>query len=135
MDALSKVLFVASELLMQRFGCECEGKRCSMIIFNSSSSIVSDRKHIATFERSDEFYPSPSIFIGTLPNIALGEFAIKHNCTGETSLYILASRSDALMAEVVESAMSQSDTDIMLTGWVDCSSEDSFEAELVILTK
>lgn len=135
MDALSKVLFVASELLMQRFGCECEGKRSSMIIFNSSSSIVSDRKHIATFERSDEFYPSPSIFIGTLPNIALGEFAIKHNCTGETSLYILESRSDALMAEVVESAMSQSDTDIMLTGWVDCSSEDSFEAELVILTK
>lgn len=135
MDALSKLLFVASELLMQRLGDYADDKRCSMIIFNRTSSIISDRKHIATFERSDEFYPSPSVFIGTLPNIALGEFAIRHNCTGETSLYILDKRDDDIMAQVVECQMSQSDTEIMLSGWVDFSSEDSFEAELVVLAK
>ena len=53
----------------------------------------------------------------------------------ETSLYILDSRNDGLMEQITSSSFSQSETASILTGWVDCSDEDTFEAELKILTK
>lgn len=135
MDALSKLVFIATELLIGRDEAAGDAEPCSIVLFNSSSSIVADRKHNATIKDVANFYPSPSIFLYTLPNIALGEVAIKHNCTGETSLYIIDRKDERTMREVVESIMSQSDIKRLITGWVDCGDEDHFEADLQILTK
>lgn len=134
MDMFTKLVFVASELLIQQEG-EAKVDDRAIILFNSSSSVVADRKHIATTFSDEGFFPSPSVFLYTLPNIVTGEIAIKHGYKGETSLYILDSRNDVLIGQITCSSFSQPEIGSILTGWVDCSDEDTFEAELKILTK
>lgn len=133
MDLFSRVVYIATELLVQQM--PSMNGEFSILLFNRSSSIVADRKHIAQIADRENFYPSPSIFLYTLPNIALGEVAIRHACTGETSLYILEEKSEQRIREVVESVMSQSDMQTLIAGWVDCEDEDNFEADLQIFRR
>ena len=106
----------------------------AIVLFNKSSSVVQDRKHIGTISGNGGFFPSPSVYIYTLPNIAVGEVAIKQGFKGETSLYILDERDDALMEQIVRTAFYESGPSVMITGWVDCVEEDVFEADLKLLT-
>ena len=129
MDKLSQAAFVASEMILR----DSPEKPTAIILFNRSSSIISDRKHLATLEKNG--IPSPSVFLYTLPNIMLGEMAIRHQIHGETSLYILEKRDERLMSQVVDATMSFGASDCILTGWVDCPDEQTIEAELKILKK
>ena len=72
--------------------------------------------------------------IFTLPNITAGEVAIRNGYRGETSFYILDERNERLMGNIVDATFSCSDVSSMITGWVDCSAEDTFEADIRILT-
>lgn len=147
MDMLSRVAFVASELLIaqdakagsQEADIEetdnAEAESRAVILFNRTSSIVSDRKHVSTICNKDEFFPSPSIFLYTLPNIMTGEIAIKHGYKGETSLYILEEKNEQMLSQIITSTMQQSGVKSILTGWVDCSDENEFEADIRIITK
>lgn len=134
MDILSKLAFVAAEIALRRSGNETHDEECAVVLFNGSSSIVADRKHIATFSKEGEFYPSPSVFLYTLPNIVTGEIAIKHGYKGETSLYILNEYNEHTISSVIKATFAQSSVKTMIAGWFDCSSEDSFEAEIKLLT-
>lgn len=133
MDVFSRIVFLAAELIAMKETVRDEDT--AVILFNRSSSIVADRKHIATFSNPDEFYPSPSVFLYTLPNISIGEVAIRHGYKGETSLYILNERNDELMNAVINAAFTRSDVGTILTGWADCSDEDIFEADIILTTK
>lgn len=139
MDMLCRLVFVATELLVQQEDAErgdarpIEGEERAVILFNRTSSIVSDRKHIATI--GEDLLPSPSVFLYTLPNIVTGEISIKHNYKGETSLYILEEKNENLMKQIVGTSLQQSETQSAITGWVDCSDENVFEADLCIIKK
>ena len=111
-----------------------DDEKRAVILFNSSSSIVADRKHIATFENENDFYPSPSVFLYTLPNIVTGEIAIKRGYKGETSLYILNEYNEKIINSVVESTFAHSSVRTMITGWVDCNSDSDFEAYIKLVT-
>lgn len=144
MDALSRLAFLATELLLSRGDVPQDSKRAT-ILFNRTSSVVADRCHLGSIAKPGEFYPSPSVFLGTLPNIATGEIAIRHGYTGETSLYITDFRDEALMKKVVSSSFSQGGFRSLICGFVDgefVNSEfvdgdrgDRFEAELKILVR
>lgn len=134
MDALSRLAFLATELLLSRSDVPQDSGRAT-ILFNRTSSVVADRCHLGSIAKPGEFYPSPSVFLGTLPNIATGEIAIRHGYTGETSLYITDFRDEALMKKVVSSSFSQGGFRSLICGFVDCDRGDSFEADLKILVK
>lgn len=149
MDALSRLAFLATELLLNRGDVPQDSGRAT-ILFNRTSSVVADRCHLGSIAKPGEFYPSPSVFLGTLPNIATGEIAIRHGYTGETSLYITDFRDEALMKKVVSSSFSQGGFRSLICGFVDCefvdggfvNSEfvdgdrgDRFEADLKILVR
>lgn len=134
MDALSRLAFLATELLLSRSDVPQDSGRAT-ILFNRTSSVVADRCHLGSIAKPGEFYPSPSVFLGTLPNIATGEIAIRHGYTGETSLYITDFRDEALMKKVVGSSFSQGGFRSLICGFVDCDGGDSFEADLKILVK
>lgn len=133
MDTLSKLALLATELFVREE--EDNSEPCSVVLFNRSSSIIADSKHSESIQDAENFYPSPSVFLYTLPNIALGEVAIRNNFTGETSLYILEERDEDVMRRVVKSIMQQSDITRLITGWINCDAEDNFEADLQIITK
>ena len=134
MDALSRLAFLATELLLSRGDVPQDSGRAT-IFFNRTSSVVADRCHLGSIAKPGEFYPSPSVFLGTLPNIATGEIAIRHGYTGETSLYITDFRDEALMKKVVSSSFSLGGFRSLICGFVDCDRGDSFEADLKILVK
>lgn len=134
MDALSRLAFLATELLLSRGDVPQDSKRAT-ILFNRTSSVVADRCHLGSIAKPGEFYPSPSVFLGTLPNIATGEIAIRHGYTGETSLYITDFRDEALMKKVVSSSFFLGGFRSLICGFVDCDRGDSFEADLKILVK
>ena len=135
MDILSRLAFVAAEKLSEEFSLplrECWGG-FSLILFNHSSSMVSDRQFLSTISGA-EFFPSPSVFVYTLPNIAAGEIAIRHHLQGETSFYILPDKDEAMMRQILEASLLGTNTKTVISGWIDAESEASFECELSMYT-
>ena len=134
MDGLSRLGFVASELLLHGDGKNApnhQEKRTAVILFNRSSSIDADRKYQASIA-DDDFFPSPSVFVYTLPNIVTGEIAIRHQWREETSFYILPERNDALMQQIAQASLAANGAEQVLTGWIDYEDENNYECELTI---
>ena len=102
MDGLCRLGLVASELLLQAEG-NVRFKDCydrAVVLFNRSSSISSDKKFLKSIQDKENYFPSPSVFVYTLPNIVTGEIAIRNHYYGETSFYILPSKNERQMNEV-----------------------------------
>lgn len=135
MDMLSRLAFVASELLI---GCDEENDDHSndraVVLFNHSSSIIADCQYVKSIE-IDDFFPSPAAFVYTLPNITTGEIALRNGYHGETSFYILAERNEKLMQRVIKSTFIDRDIKSVIGGWIDCPSEDKFECDIRIYVK
>ena len=135
MDGLCRLGFVASELLLQAEGKSRFEERDdrAVVLFNRSSSISSDKKYLESIQDKDNYFPSPSVFVYTLPNIVTGEIAIRNHYHGETSFYILPSKDEAQMQEVMETITMDSETKSVLAGWIDYEDENHFEADLMIM--
>ena len=135
-DELSKLGFLATELLLQ-----AEGERHSdsddraIILFGRNGSLVCDRKYQQTIERLDDFFPSPSIFVYTLPNIVTGEIAIRNHYYGETAFYAMAHCDEQLIRQTIEASLLDPATQSVICGWVDCESDQQFEANVKLIYK
>lgn len=143
MDGLSRLGFVASEILLNAEKGETdverreeEGERLleerAIIFFNHSSSIASDRSYKESINDKDNYFPSPSIFVYTLPNIVTGEIAIRNHFHGETSFFILPDKDERMMEEILQASCRDAQSKSFLTGWVDYEDERHFEADLKI---
>ena len=131
MDGLSRLGFVASEILLNAEKGETDEER-AIIFFNHSSSIASDRNYKESINDKDNYFPSPSIFVYTLPNIVTGEIAIRNHFHGETSFFILPDKDERMMEEILQASCRDDQSKSFLTGWIDYEDERHFEAELKI---
>ena len=131
MDGLSRLGFVASEILLNAEKEETDEER-AIIFFNHSSSIDSDRNYKESIKDKDNYFPSPSIFVYTLPNIVTGEIAIRNHFQGETSFFILPDKDEKMMEEILQASCRDAQSKSFLTGWIDYEDERHFEAELKI---
>ena len=127
MDGLSKLAFIAAEMLGADFD--------AVALFNRTSSIASDLKHAQLIANKSEFYPSPSVFIYTLPNITTGEIAIRHAMHGETSFYILPTKDMQTMLQIITATLIDPGITRLLTGWVDYQDETHWEADMFLAEK
>ena len=91
-----------------------------------------DKRYEESIQDKDNYFPSPSLFVYTLPNIVTGEIAIRNHYMGETSFYVLPKRDQARMNEIIETAFWDPATTSILTGWLDDEDEEHFEVELEI---
>ena len=123
MDTLSRLGFMAAEILLQKEKVE------AVIFANRSASIKNDTDYLATIAEGN-YYPSPSLFVYTLPNIVTGEIAIRHHIQGETAFYILENPEQ--LEPIVQSQITCCPTPI-LAGWVECSAPNMFYAKLQII--
>ena len=103
MDTLSKAGFVASELLIKelgehRLGSEEFAQGRAIVLFGATASLCADRNYQETIQDKDNYYPSPALFVYTLPNIVTGEIAIRNHWRGETSFYVTEAPDAAQMA-------------------------------------
>ena len=122
MDTLSRLGFIAAELVLQDQRVE------AVILANRSASIKNDTDYLATIT-GENYYPSPALFVYTLPNIVTGEIAIRHHIQGETSCYILENP-EQLEPIILSQITRQSP---ILAGWCECSGPNTFNAKLQII--
>ena len=125
MDTLCRLGFIAAELLLK------EQKVDTVVLANRSASIKNDTDYLATIS-DDNYYPSPALFVYTLPNIVTGEIAIRHHIQGETSFYVLDNPEQ--LEPILQSTLATRHSPfVLLTGWCECSEANTFNAKLQII--
>ena len=137
MDLVSRLGFLAAELLTSAEGDTCHdvGSSRAIVLFNRSSSILSDIKYNESVADADNYYPSPSVFVYTLPNIVTGEIAIRKQYHSETSFFILPERDDDIMRQIVEATFADTSIQSIITGWIDAENDDNFCADMEIVER
>ena len=136
MDHLCKLAFVASDLLlksnpiMQKYAPE----DVSIIIANSASSLEIDTEHQNTISDKNNYFPSPAVFVYTLPNILIGEIAIRNCIKGENTFFIFDKFDADFMSSYTNSLLNGNKAKCCITGWVDFY-EDKYEAFLYTVEK
>ena len=129
MDKLCRLGFVASELLAKL----APSQDRAIVLFNHSSSIYSDHRYLESIADKANYYPSPSIFVYTLPNIVTGEIAIRKGWHSETSFYVLTEKDESLMDQVLQATFSDAAVKQALTGWIDYEDETHYEADFYLV--
>lgn len=135
MDNLCKLGILSSELLIQKSTIteKYNLENIGIVLSNSSSSIDTDRQHQSTISDKNNYYPSPAIFVYTLPNIVIGEIAIKYKFTGENAFFVtdkfdtdlVLNYSDMLLNEGMEA---------LIAGWINVDG-DNYECFFFIVEK
>lgn len=134
MDNLSKLSYIAmgmlleNEILTEQYAPE----KIGMIITNASSSIEIDKKHWDTIKDRSNYFPSPSNFVYTLPNIMAGEAAIRHQLKGENTVIISEGFNPALIFETTQMAFHAGVVECCICGWVE-QNENNYESLLLII--
>ncbi|WP_224995973.1 hypothetical protein [Cesiribacter sp. SM1] len=121
MDELCKLAFLATEALLSedKISSNAEGADVALILGNRSSSIASDLQHLESYRDSSNYFPSPAVFVYTLPNIMLGEICIRHQVTGENSCFLMQAPDGRFLYRYVQHLFEQEAYQQCITGWVD----------------
>lgn len=92
MDILSQKGLLLVEYLLQ--GQKINPEMTGIFLWNEKSSLEADLKHQENIKTGLD---NPANFVYTLPNICIGEIAIRHKITGETGFFISPSFSEQEM--------------------------------------
>jgi hypothetical protein len=133
MDNLSKLGFLGAELLVRDTDLLTiyKGDRIGIILANSSSSLETDEKHQESINDRNNYYPSPSVFVYTLPNIMAGEISIQHKIQGENTVFISEQFDPAFTCNYISDLFLNKHVDCCIGGWVECYS-DRYESFLFL---
>lgn len=135
MDNLSKLAFLASDIVLKNEKLSEDNNNNIAIVFsNRSSSLDTDRVHQESIQHQDNYFPSPAVFVYTLPNICIGEISIKHKLYSENSFFIF----DAFDAEhlnvYTNSLLNDEKAEQVLCGWANYD-KDSYEAFIYLVSE
>lgn len=126
MDVLSKLGFLLAEMLLDgEEGRFVLREDCAVLVFSREGCVADDRHYAATMAD----YPSPSMFVYTLPNIVAGEIAIRNKYAGETSAYVLETYDGELLWDIVRQAFQDRCTEHAVVAWIDCPADTQWQAE------
>lgn len=137
MDGLCKLGFVASELLLAQEGAQRFVPRAdrAVVMVGSAGSIGTDRRYQSTIADPNNYFPSPSTFVYTLPNIVTGEIAIRNKYFGETSFLVEERFSAEALVQSFAVAFCDEAAGSLVGGWLDYESDERFRSILVLLER
>ena len=127
MDQLSRLGFIASEMLLKQSSNQAT-KQYGVLLFNRSSSLADDAAFQATIQDRSNWFPSPALFVYTLPNIVTGEIAIRNHFQAETNFMVLDAPRADIMAEQIALAAQR---EPQIAGWCDADTDGHYIAVLV----
>jgi hypothetical protein len=136
MDNLSKLGFLTAELIIKDRNIpeHYRGEDVGVVISNSSSSLDTDIHYQDTISDSANYFPSPSVFVYTLPNILIGEICIKNGFKGENAFLVSKKFDAGTIFNYVDNLLQTNKIQICICGWVDLLRED-YESFLMIVEK
>ena len=134
MDPLSKVGFLATEILLKAkkltdtYACE----DIAIIFENKSSSIDADINHHKSIQDNNHYFPSPAIFVYTLPNIVEGEICLRHGFKGENFFSIALDKKNSQLYNISSSVLALEKAKCIIVGWVE-SKDEYFDVTVVLV--
>lgn len=136
MDNLSKLAILGAEAIFRdtiHYSIEDKGNY-AVVLANASSSLVTDTNFQKTISDPGNYFPSPSLFVYTLPNITIGEICIKHKIYGENVFLVSQRFSAENIYFYVNDLFNKTNTYNCIAGWAECS-RNYFEAFLFLVEK
>jgi 3-oxoacyl-(acyl-carrier-protein) synthase len=134
MDNLSKLGFVAVEYLLKEIHLSEKylPEEIGIVLQNSSSSLETDEKHQESISDRQNYFPSPSVFVYTLPNIMVGEIAIRQKIKGENAVLISEQPDPQQIFRYVNELIERNRVKCCITGWVEAC-HDRQEAMVMLV--
>jgi len=134
MDNLCKLAFLSAEILLQGTDVlqKYPAERIGIILENASSSLEYDRKHLESVNDRNKYFPSPSVFVYTIPNIMVAEIAIRHHVKGENAVFISEQFDPELIYHYVSELFRNQLVSCCLSGWVECY-RDHYQSFLFVI--
>ncbi|MDO4727384.1 MAG: 3-oxoacyl-ACP synthase [Bacteroidota bacterium] len=117
MDNLSKLAFLGAYILLEKH--KLSNTNTALVFANKSSSLDTDIKHQQSISDTDNYFPSPAIFVYTLPNICLGEIAIKFKLHTENSFFIFEEFNTDYMIKYTNHLLKANLANHVLWAWVE----------------
>lgn len=134
MDNLSKLSILAAELILTKVDLNELEHNIALIFSNKASSLDTDRKHQKSIDNVDHYFPSPAIFVYTLPNIGIGEISIRYQLKSENGFFIFDVYNPEFHSNYEELLIKSNKSDAVLAGWVDVDNDD-YEAFVYLVSK
>ncbi len=121
MDVLGKSGIIGVHELLKGTGVpeNYQPDELGIVFSNRSSSLDADRHYLETAST----FPSPALFVYTLPNIVIGEISIRYHCKGENAFFI-SERFDAdWLHFYVNDLMKRRLLGTCICGWLEADGE------------
>lgn len=134
MDGLSKLAFLASEIILTKVANTDEENDIALVFSNKSSSLDTDVKYQDSIASKEEYFPSPAVFVYTLPNICIGEVSIKHNLKSENAFFVFDELPSEFIKNYAEVLLETQKAEKVLCGWVEYYQEN-YKAVVYLVEK
>ena len=133
MDRLCKLAFVAADRLLEGNQLAAYApEEIGIVMANANSTLHTDSKHADSIQDRENYFPSPAVFVYTLPNIMVGEICIKYNIKGE-SVFLVSNEFDKdLLLNYSQNMIATGSAKACIMGWVDYT-ENGYRAILYLL--
>jgi hypothetical protein len=132
MDNLSKLGWLANEILLAAVYDKEKYKpeEVGIVLSNANASLDTDINYYETTKT----IASPAQFVYTLPNIVIGEIAIRHHFKGENAFFIAEAFDAGFMEQYVSNLINNDILQCCICGWVDVL-DKNYNATLFLIEK
>ena len=132
MDNLSKLGLLASDILLKESfnRANYQPEEVGIVLANSNASLDTDIKYYKTVSS----FPSPALFVYTLPNIVIGEISIKNTFKGENAFFVFKEFDATFIASYVNELFERKIIETCICGWVEWMGE-KYKAVLLLVEK
>ncbi len=131
MDNLSKLSLLATEYILRNI--EEFDKDMAIVFSNNASSLETDRIHQESIEDATNYFPSPAVFVYTLPNIGIGEISIKYQLQGENAFFVFDEFNAEVLYNYQNILLQTKKCEQILAGWVNVDS-NTYEAFIYLIS-
>ncbi len=138
MDILSKLAFLTSEILLKDtlITKKYKDDEIAVILSSGSSSLQTDYNYQQTISDIRNYFPSPSTFVYTLPNIMVGEICIRNKIKGENTVFISENFDKEFIFRYVNLLFQSDKIKACITGRVEYGYPNgNYESKLYLLEK
>jgi hypothetical protein len=135
-DNLCKLGFLTTEILLKdkHINRKYNAADVGIVLMNSSSSLDSDRNHQKTIANKSEYFPSPAVFVYTLPNVIIGEICIRHKFYGEGNFFVSERFNPSFLVNYISHLFEDDIVECCITGWVETDG-DKFDSMFFLVEK
>lgn len=132
MDNLSKLAFLSAEMILREVVKPDSANDIALVFANQSSSLDTDVKYQNSIANKEEYFPSPAVFVYTLPNICIGEISIKHQLQSENAFFVFDEFNAEFMTQYANHLLETKKAEKVLCGWVEYYQE-SYKAVVYLV--